>query len=63
MTTFILTGDILHPGQIKVEANNLDGALDKANDGEFVVYNEQNKHLAFVWCGDNPEIVEDEGQS
>ena len=59
---FILTGDILHPGQIEVKADNLDEALDAANDGNFVVRDEENKHLAFVWCGDDPEIVEDEGQ-
>ena len=53
---FILTGDIRHPGKIKVTAETLEEALKKADDGDFVVYDEMNKCLAFDWNGDESTV-------
>jgi hypothetical protein len=53
---WFLVGDIAHPGRICVVAYNLDEALDKANQGEFVVFDEQNDCLAFDWNGDEDSI-------
>ncbi len=48
---YLLTGDIRHPGKIEVEAATLDQALDRADDGDFEVFDEQGKPLAFDWDG------------
>jgi len=53
---YLLTGDIRHPGKIEVEAATLDQALDRADDGDFEVFDEQGKPLAFDWDG----IAEDD---
>jgi len=53
---YILTGDILHPGRICVEARSLNEALRAAGDGKFVVYGEQGDCLAFNWNGE-PDTV------
>ena len=58
MTTFRITGDIAHPGVIKVEAETVDEALAKADAGEFVVYDEMDSCLAFTWDGDADAIEE-----
>ncbi len=54
---FILTGDILHPGRVVIEARDLDEALRRAADGDFEVYDESKKQLGFEWNGD-PDTVE-----
>lgn len=52
MPKFRLSGDILHPGVIEVEAEDLDAAIAKAEDEyDFVVDDEQNKPLAFKYDG------------
>ncbi len=48
---FYLTGDILHPGIIEVEADTLDDAINKAECGEFAIWEEQDNYLAFDWAG------------
>ncbi len=53
---FILTGDISHPGRIAVEAETLDEAVQKADDGDFEVYDEHGKCLAFDWNGDDSTV-------
>jgi len=55
---FILTGDIKHPGRIAVNASTLEEALRKAEDGEFSVYDESHKILAFEWNGDQNSVEE-----
>lgn len=50
---FILTGDIRHPGRVAVEADNLTDALEKADNGEFIIEDEQSDCLAFDWCGED----------
>lgn len=55
-THFILTGDIRHPGRIKVEAASLEEAVKKAEDGDFEVYDESHKILAFDWNGDEDSV-------
>ena len=53
MTTYILTGDILHAGRVAVEADNLTDAIAKAEAGDFTeVVDEDGKSLGFVLCGD-----------
>ncbi len=49
---YILTGDVQHPGRISVEADTLLEALAKAEEGQFIVYDEQDDCLAFIWNGD-----------
>ena len=58
MTTYILVGEIRHPGRIEVEADTLDQALEKADNGEFVIYDEQNNCLAFDWNTDVESVEE-----
>ena len=53
---YLLTGDIRRPGKIEVEAATLDQALDRADDGDFEVSDEQGKPLVFDWGG----IAEDD---
>jgi hypothetical protein len=53
---FILMGDIIHPGKISVVAENLEDALTKAANGDFSIYDEQSKCLAFDWNGDKDSI-------
>jgi hypothetical protein len=53
---YILMGDIAHPGKISVIASSLDEALEKADAGEFVVFDEQNDCLAFDWNGDEDSV-------
>ena len=53
MKKFYLTGDILKPGVVEVEAETLDEALEKAEQGEFRVYDEQDSCMGFTWCGDD----------
>lgn len=55
---FILVGDIRHPGKVVVEANDLDEAIKKADDGDFEVYDEHSKPLAFDWNGDKDCVTE-----
>ncbi len=57
---FILIGDILHPGKIIVEAKDLDEALKKADDGDFAIYDESGKCLAFDWNGDEDSVETEE---
>lgn len=58
---FILTGDILHPGSVVVEAKDLKEALRKADAGDFEVYDEERrKYLAFQWNGDEATVEIDE---
>jgi len=56
MKRYYLTGDIAHPGRICVVARSLDEALEKANAGEFTVFDEQNDCLAFDWNGDEDSV-------
>lgn len=58
MAKYILTGDIRHAGRVEVEADNLEEALEKADDGDFEVLDEGGKDLAFDFCGDNEGGVE-----
>ena len=60
MPTFTLVGDILHPGRVTVEAESLEEALDKATDGDFVVFDEQSDALAFEWNGDTETVTADD---
>ena len=53
---YLLTSDIRHPGKIEVEAATLDQALDRADDGDSEVSDEQGKPLVFDWGG----IAEDD---
>lgn len=53
---YILMGDIAHPGRISVIASSLDEALEKADAGEFVVFDEQDDCLAFKWNGDEDYV-------
>jgi hypothetical protein len=55
---FILTGDILHAGKVAVEADTLDEAIEKAETGDFEVWDEQHKMLGFTFCEDNEGGVE-----
>ena len=57
MKTYILVGDICHPGRITVQAETLEEAVEKADEGDFVVYDEDGKNLAFTW---NRDVVETE---
>jgi hypothetical protein len=62
MRTYILTGDINHAGRVEVEADSLEEALSKADDGDFEVLDEDGKNLGFDFCGDTEggvEIVEE----
>ena len=54
MNAFILSGEILHPGSVRVEASTMDEAIAKAEDGVFEVWNEDHKFLTFVWDGGEP---------
>jgi hypothetical protein len=61
MSKYILTGDIAHAGRVEVEAESLEEALAKADDGDFEVVDEDGKNLGFEFCGDTDggvEIVE-----
>lgn len=55
-THFILMGDVLHAGKIRVEASSLEEAIRKAEDGDFEVYDESGKNLAFDWNGDEDSV-------
>lgn len=57
---FILTGDILHPGSVVVEARDLEEALRKVEGGDFEVYDESKKHLGFQWNGDQSTVEVDQ---
>jgi hypothetical protein len=61
VATFLLVGDIRHPGTVEVEAASLEAALAKADAGDFVVHDEQGKPLAFDWNGDDG-MVEVDGE-
>ena len=54
--TFILMGDILHAGRVAVQASSLKEALDKADDGDFEVFDETEKQLGFSWNGDKSSV-------
>ena len=54
--SYLLVGDILHPGRILVKATSLGHALTLADNGEFGVYEEQNDCLAFHWNGDEESV-------
>ena len=56
MKTWILIGDILHPGKVQVEAETIDQAIAKAERGDFEVYDEMHKCLAFAWNGDEDTV-------
>jgi hypothetical protein len=58
--TFILTGDVCHPGKVQIRAKTLNEALAKAEKGEFTVYDEQNECLAFDWNGDESSVEVEE---
>ena len=49
--TYYLVGDIRHPGKVVVVADLPQEAIDKAENGEFEVFDESSKHLAFDWGG------------
>jgi hypothetical protein len=49
-------GDIRHPGRIKVKAATLKEAIKKAEAGDFAVYDESGKTLAFDWNGDKDSV-------
>jgi hypothetical protein len=59
--TYYLTGDIVHAGVVRVEADSLDAAIAKAEAGEFEVYDEAGSALVFTFCGDTDGGVEIEG--
>jgi hypothetical protein len=59
MKTFLFTGDILHPGTIKVMADTVEEAEEKIERYDFEVYDEQGSDLAFEHNGEEPEILED----
>jgi hypothetical protein len=52
---FILTGDILFAGRIVVEADSAEQAIQKAQEGEFEVFDKSDKHLGFTHNGEEPE--------
>lgn len=58
--TFTLTGDVRHPGRVRVRAASLAEAVEKAQQGDFTVYDEQNTCLAFDYnCDkDSVEVVD-----
>ena len=41
--TFLLSGDICHPGLVSIRANNLQEALKKVERREFVIEDEQDR--------------------
>lgn len=55
MKTFRLVGDICHPGTITVQADTPEEAVEKADQGDFVVEDEENKNLEFKWNHDEVE--------
>jgi hypothetical protein len=63
MARFILTGDITHAGRVEVNAKNLQGAIRKAEQGDFMrVVEETQKQLGFIFCGDTEGGVEKFGE-
>jgi hypothetical protein len=57
---FILVGDIRHPGRVSVKARTREEAVELAEKGEFEVYDETKKCLAFDWNGDDATVEEKE---
>jgi hypothetical protein len=53
---YILMGDIIYSGRISVLARSLDEALERADAGEFTVFDEQSNNLAFDWNGDDDSV-------
>lgn len=60
--TYLLSGDILHPAYISVQAHSLKEALEKADRGEFLIEDEQHTCLGFTFDGNilNEEEFTDE---
>ena len=58
--SFILTGDIIHSGRVRVVADSQEEALKKAERGEFEVYEEHQKNLAFSFDGSPEDHIEEE---
>jgi len=54
MPTFYLTGDICHPGTVRVSAPNENAAYELAERGEFEVVDEQHSCLRFEYDGLDP---------
>ena len=57
--SFILYGDIIHPGRVKVLAKSPKEAIEKAEDGDFVIYDEQDSCLGFAFDGSDDHISEE----
>jgi len=47
MQRFILTGDIITAGEVLVEADNIDEAIRKAENGHFLIVEAQKKPFGF----------------
>lgn len=58
MTKYLLTGDIRHAGRVAVEADTPDEAVRKAAEGEFEVFDEMHRCLAFDHNGEEPTVEE-----
>lgn len=58
MAKYILTGDILHPGKVIVDANSPEEAVQKAAVDDFRVHSESPRHLAFKHDGETPQLEE-----
>lgn len=57
--TYILVGDIVHPGHVRVSAKSLDEAIEKAENGQFEIWNEASSDgVIFRFCGDTEGGVE-----
>lgn len=55
---FILVGDVKHPARVKVRARTRAEAVELAEQGNFTVYDESQKTLAFDWNGDDASVEE-----
>ena len=59
LKVFVLTGDIMHAGRVRVTAVNLEEALQLAEEGDFSVVGEETRNLGFNFCGDEDGGVEE----
>ena len=57
MKTFLFTGDIRHAGRIKIEAETVEEAFKKMENGDFSIWDEEHKNLGFDHNGEDPEDI------
>jgi hypothetical protein len=56
MPRYILTGDILRAAKVSVEADSQEEAIQKAEDGDFTIYEEYHGTDGFSFDGDDDHI-------